>query len=53
MFKCFRCGSNMVWQSDFGADECGYDFEGIVSFYHCSSCNTTAEFVTDFTKEDE
>lgn len=36
--KCFNCGADLIWESDFNADEVGYEEEGIVTFYTCPNC---------------
>ena len=49
MGKCFYCGHEVIWNSDFNADECGYDDEDykdrIVTFYTCPFCGTEYEVV--------
>ena len=44
MFECFNCRQKkIVWQSDFDAEDCGYDFKGIVSMYTCANCGANYE----------
>lgn len=47
MFNCICCGSKTYWSSDWDASDYGYDCEGIIGVYICSSCNTHIE-VRDF-----
>lgn len=51
-FYCPVCGRKAaVWQSDFNADEVGYDFEGITHFYSCSNCKAEIEATENFEEE--
>ena len=46
MWECFKCGHRTVaWQSDFDAEDCGYDGVGIVSYYSCQNCGAEYEVV--------
>jgi len=42
--KCWFCGENMVWNSDFNFEDYGYEGEGIVVELICPNCEATAEF---------
>lgn len=44
-FQCFYCRShNVTWENDFTFDDCGYDGEGLVQFYHCFDCGADIEY---------
>ena len=54
MFTCFHCGSkNVLWDQDFGFDDCGYDGDGLVQFFHCENCNAFIEYRIPFDEPDE
>lgn len=42
---CFHCGGQLIWQSDYMADECGYDTYGIVHILYCPSCGAEVEYM--------
>ena len=45
MFECFHCGNKtLIWDSDFDAEDCGYDCPGIVQFLHCDACGALVEY---------
>ena len=51
--KCPRCDSVMRWNNDFSYDECGYNGEGLVSFYSCQ-CGVDVEVcIPDENEEEE
>ena len=43
MGECFFCNTEVIWQSDFDAEELGREEEGIVSFYTCPECGSEYE----------
>lgn len=45
--KCSACNSKLIWQSDFDAEDYGFEFEGIVSVYLCSNCDNMIDIVMD------
>lgn len=52
---CMLCGSPVIWQSDFDAEDYGYSEEGVVGIYHCSNelnCNTYFELIDLFNNDD-
>lgn len=54
MCECFCCSlSRVIWNSDFDAEECGYDRPGIVSFYTCQNCGAEYEVFQPFPEEEE
>ena len=54
MWNCFKCGEDKVfWNSDFDADECGYEHPGIVSYYTCANCGSEYEVFEPFPEEEE
>lgn len=56
MTKCWFCGCNMVWGSDFDFEDYGIeDKEGVVATLSCSNedCGSYAEFYSGLNKEDE
>lgn len=42
-----------MWQSDFMADECGYDIYGIVHILHCPECGAEVTYVIPMEEEDD
>lgn len=42
MAKCFKCDSELIWQSDFTSEEVGYtelgEEEYLVAYYECPVC---------------
>lgn len=53
MNKCFRCGGQVIWQSDFDTEDYGIEEEGIVSVYLCSKCNSDYTVTTLIGDSDE
>lgn len=51
--KCWYCGGEMFWQSDFNYDEVYGEGEGIVSYLTCSKCGAEAEFSLRFEQDEE
>ncbi|CEN81842.1 hypothetical protein NE452_02000 [Paeniclostridium sordellii] len=52
---CILCGSKLVWQSDFDAEDYNYTKDGVVGIYQCSNspkCGAIFEIV-DLFEEDE
>lgn len=46
MYECFHCGQRaVIWDGDFDAEECGYEYPGIVHFCHCKNCGAQIEYV--------
>lgn len=46
MLECFHCGEQAVsWDSDFDAEECGYDCKGIMHELHCNNCGCEITYV--------
>ena len=47
MYKCFYCGHEVIWNSDFDAEDCGHDSDDckgrIVTFYTCPHCGAEYE----------
>lgn len=41
---CPKCDQKMIWDSDCTADEAGYSEDGLVSFFHCADCGSSAVF---------
>lgn len=45
---CWYCGGQLIWDSDFNADEAYGDGdgkpEGIVSYLHCARCGARVEY---------
>lgn len=52
-WKCFLCGGQVIWQSDFDFEDYGYEGEGIVQNYTCSKCGAEYEVRNRFETEDE
>lgn len=39
MYECFHCGHRaVVWDSDFDAEDYGYENDGIIHECHCAHC---------------
>lgn len=53
MIKCEKCSNKLIWGNDFDAEDCGYEFEGIVSFYSCSYCDTLYEIIDNFNLDEK
>jgi len=48
MTKCFHCGEEVVWQSDYDTDDMGGEYEyNIVTMFDCKNCNTWYEVYHD------
>jgi len=43
VLRCWFCGGEMIWGSDFDFEDIGYEGEGIVSSFSCQKCRATAE----------
>ena len=43
LMRCWHCGKEMVWGSDFSFEDYGREGEGIVSSFSCQNCPATAE----------
>lgn len=43
MPTCPVCGGRLIWQSDFTFEDCGYEGDGIVTFYTCINCDANVE----------
>lgn len=53
MWECPRCGQrSLIWQSDFMAEECGYMFNGIVTFFTCTNCGANVELSYELDDDD-
>lgn len=52
--KCWYCGSELFWQSDFNYDEVFGEGDGIVSYLTCSNleCGAEVEFSRRFDEEE-
>lgn len=51
--KCYLCSGDVIWQSDFMFDECGYEGDGIVSLYTCKKCGADIEARKSIETEEE
>lgn len=48
MNKCYICGHEVIWDSDFDTEDYGYERQGIVHEYHCPECGadiTVVEYI--------
>lgn len=43
--NCWFCGGVLIWQSDFDAEDFGYNRAGLVSILSCSNCEAQWEGV--------
>ena len=53
MFKCSECGVKLIWNNDFDAEDCGYEFDGVVGVYSCPYCDTMYEIVDNFDLDEQ
>lgn len=53
MGKCFVCGHEVMWQSDFNYDEVHSEGEGVVSYYTCSNPDCNAEYEVSIREDGE
>lgn len=44
MTRCYFCGSNIHWSSDWNYDEIFGEGEGLVSLWYCSECGAEHQF---------
>lgn len=42
--KCWYCGGEIIWQSDFNYDEVYDEGEGTVTYLVCSNCGADIEY---------
>lgn len=47
-WRCFLCGSQVFWQSDFDFEDYGYEGKGIVQNFTCSKCGAEYEVRSAF-----
>ena len=47
--KCFICGADLIWDSDFDESLCGNNY--ITHFYSCPKCNSLYEVNEPISKE--
>ena len=53
LFYCPVCGLRAaVWQSDFDAEDVGFDAPGIVKYFTCSNCGAEIEAFSRFSEEE-
>lgn len=51
---CIICGHELIWESDFSYEDCGYEGEGLVQFFHCPNCGAEIEVCSpEIGEEDE
>lgn len=48
--RCYMCGSEVIWQSDFSFEDYGIEGEGLISNWYCSYCKSDIQIIT---REDE
>lgn len=54
MYECFHCGSrSVIWDSDFDAEDFGYEQQGIVHVCHCTNCGAQIQYTILDDEEDE
>lgn len=45
MFECFHCGNrSVIWDSDYDAEDMGYEWKGIVQMLHCTRCGAVIQY---------
>lgn len=52
-WKCFLCGSRVIWGCDFMFEDYGMDGDGIVHTYTCSNCGAAYEVYESFEGEEQ
>jgi DNA-directed RNA polymerase subunit RPC12/RpoP len=53
MSRCWYCGAELRWQSDFNYDEVFGEGEGIVTYLTCSECGAEVQYSLRTDDEDE
>lgn len=53
MAKCWFCGNELIWQSDFSFEDYGLEGEWIVAVLVCSGCGSTFEGYNRLDEEEE
>lgn len=53
MYKCFHCGGNLSWNSDFSFEDYGMEGEGIIHCLSCSDCGADVEYYIRLDKEED
>lgn len=54
MYECFHCGQrSVIWQSDFDAEDYGYEEPGIVHECLCSHCGARITYFIPIEEETE
>ena len=52
MSECFHCGcKTVVWDNDSSFEDCGYEGDGIVQFFHCENCGAMIEYCIPLSDE--
>lgn len=51
--KCYFCGHELHWQSDFNYDEVFLEGDGIVSEWTCPNCGAEAEYSKRYDDDDK
>lgn len=49
--KCFICGSEVRWNSDFDYEDLGIEGVGIVHIYSCPQCGADIEVYETITED--
>lgn len=49
--KCWFCGGELIWQSDFNYEDYGLDGDGIVSVLYCKECESIWEGYKDLDED--
>ena len=56
MYRCFACGGELIWSSDFMKSEidgCDESDDTVVNVLHCKDCGATVEVYHNNEKEEE
>lgn len=53
MSRCWYCGGELIWQSDFEYSDVYPEGEGIVTYLTCSNCGAEVEYSLRTDEEDE
>lgn len=51
--RCWYCGGQLIWQSDFNYDEVFGDGEGVVTYLMCTECGAEVQYAVRTDEEDE
>ena len=54
MYECFHCGQRaVIWDSDFDAEDYGYEDAGIIHQLHCANCGADIQYHIIFGRQED